>query len=147
MRLITHHVAISVRDLDRTTQFYGDLGFRTSVLWESKDGSLRLAHLTSEAGIVLEAFEYSTNGDSARPQFGVGNDLPTLGVKHFGFHVDNLEAVHRDLAERGYEVTQIQHGRTGIDYFFVADPDGIWVEFVHETRNLDPDNIKHVIEQ
>jgi glyoxylase I family protein len=138
MPAAAHHVTISVRDLHATVEFYGELGWRLVVLWE--DPSLQIAHLALEDGQILEVFAYARNAGLPAVELPpVGNDLEMVGVKHFGVSVDDLDDAHRRFADRWPErVTEIRSGRTGIAYFFVADPDGLWVEVVHDTRVLDP---------
>jgi glyoxylase I family protein len=139
--MMTHHVAISVRDLKSTLDFYRRFGFELVLRWDAPDDSLSIAHLVGAGGVVLEVFRYSANADELMPNLEVGNDLERIGVKHFGFKVSDIRTTHREMsAEFGQRVTDIQHGRTGIDYFFVCDPDGLWVELVQDDRALDATN-------
>lgn len=136
-----HHIALSVRDLESALKFYGYFGFRLCAKWTAGDDSLIIAHAKRPDGtLVLEFFNYADNSTKSRLSPGVGNDLGELGVKHFGFTVDDLNSVRDQMVKDGHQgMTEIIHGRTRIDYFFVPDPDGNWVEVVHEDRNLDPD--------
>lgn len=143
-----HHLALSARDLDKTRDFYERFGFRLVLLWEAADKSLRIAHLALPGGPVLELFEYDANRDGPPSSFEVGNDLEIVGVKHFGLQVDDIHAVHRAFMEEGCgELTDVKRGRTEIDYFFVRDPDGIWVEVVQDERVLDPAAPRHLREE
>jgi len=40
------------------------------------------------------------------------------------------------MREFGYanDETKITEGRTKVSYFFIKDPDGVWVEFVKDDR-------------
>jgi glyoxylase I family protein len=140
--VVAHHVTISVRDLDSTVAFYSELGWQLVLRWDDPDGSLRIAHLALADGQLLEVFAYAANTALPPPApLGVGNDLETVGVKHFGVRVDDLEKARGRLVDKWPDrVTPIRRGRTGIDYFFVCDPDGLWVEVVHDTRALDPNH-------
>jgi glyoxylase I family protein len=134
-----HHTAISVRDLQRSTEFYEYFGFHKAFTWEATDGSLTLVHLTNAHGEVLEIICYA-NPESIQPP-AVGNDLSQIGVKHLALQVDDLQSVYEEIVESGLgEVTEITHGRTLIDLFFVRDPDGIWVEVLTDNRALDNSN-------
>jgi catechol 2,3-dioxygenase-like lactoylglutathione lyase family enzyme len=133
---IVHHTAISVADADRSVKFYEYFGFREILTWQASDDSLSIVHLMNDRDQVLEIVCY------AKPEIGpipgVGNDLDRVGVKHMAFHVDDVEAVRDDIAARGLgEVTEITHGRTQMDLFFVRDPDGLWVEVLTDDRKLD----------
>jgi catechol 2,3-dioxygenase-like lactoylglutathione lyase family enzyme len=135
-----HHVALTVADLTASTSFYGHFGFRLVAEWSKSDMSLTISHLRREDGFVLELFHYAEASAGPRPVFTVGNNLPEIGVKHLGFSVPDLQATRASLIAAGIgEVTPIARGRTLVDYFFVIDPDGMYVEFVHDVRELDPD--------
>jgi glyoxylase I family protein len=136
-----HHWALSVRDIDESAAFYSIFGFKLVLRWVAQDRSLTIAHLSRNDNFILELFEYQSNKgiDPNRP--AVGNDLECLGVKHIAFKVASLPDVAAEFEEMQCgEMTEIQHGRTGIDYFFVADPDGNWVEIVQDDRILSPDH-------
>ncbi|MCC3655295.1 VOC family protein [Streptomyces sp. S07_1.15] len=135
-----HHIALSVGDLDRSKAFYGYFGFRPVAEWSKSDKSLTISHLRQDDGFVLELFHYADDGARPRPAFTVGNNLPEIGVKHVGFTVPDLAATRAEIIEAGIgEVTEIARGRTLVDYFFVIDPDGMYVEVVNDARDLDPE--------
>jgi catechol 2,3-dioxygenase-like lactoylglutathione lyase family enzyme len=125
-----HHFALSVADLDATTTFYAAFGFQPHLTWKADDDSLQITHLAL-GDFILEIFCYATKADQAQPPLQVGNDLPTIGVKHLALQVENLHAAKQHLAQAGLDPgTPITHGRTGLDYFFICDPDGLWLEIV-----------------
>lgn len=131
-----HHTAISVRDVDRSLAFYEYFGFRPVLTWQASDDSLTIVHLRNSDDQILELVCYSEPQTGPLPS--VGNDLNQIGVKHIAFHVDDLETIRMDILSRGLgEVTEISHGRTQMDLFFVRDPDGLWVEVLADDRNLD----------
>jgi glyoxylase I family protein len=135
---VAHHVALSVRDLDTAMEFYGQFGYQLALQWEAKDGSLRIAHLVKSGTLMLELFHYSANDGASRAEREVGNDLAVVGVKHLAFAVPDVRQVHARMLDSGQRVTDIVRGRTCIDYFFVCDPDGNWVEIAEDSRLLDP---------
>jgi glyoxylase I family protein len=134
-----HHVTISARKLDESIAFYAIFGFRLGLQWEDADGSFKIAHLVHSHGYLLEIFWYAKNERLPPLELDIGNDLEAVGVKHFAFKVRSILDVHRKLSTRdNCGITEIQHGRTGIDFFFVRDPNGIWIEIVQDYRLLDP---------
>lgn len=134
-----HHVAISVRDADRTRTFYEAFGFRPVLRWRSTE--LTVEHLQLPGGYLLEVFAYAANAGLPIDEAPVGNDLAAVGLKHLALRVADAAAVRAALAASGLgTVSELVRGRTGIDYFFVQDPDGLWVEVVQDNRVLDPEH-------
>lgn len=135
---VFHHCALSVRDLEESINFYRCFGFRPVMIWRSPDDSLRIAHLKlGEEEAILELFCYKSNIAAPGEEQSPGNDLERVGVKHLGLRVSSLNEAKRLLASHDLpQGTDITHGRTGIDYFFTQDPDGLWLEIVEDHRQL-----------
>jgi glyoxylase I family protein len=131
-----HHIALSVSQLSRSQDFYQALGFEQVYQYQSEDGSLQIAHLKlGEA--ILELFCYAQAEDAPLSTKLLVTDLPRLGVKHFGLAVADIHQAKEKLQALGLlQEVEISHGRTGIDYFFVQDPDGIFVEVVQDDRGF-----------
>ena len=130
-----HHCTLSVADLERAVSFYGVFGFEPITQWTADDESLRIVHLAL-GGVILELFCYAANNGVAGREYAVGNDLELVGVKHLALQVSSLHEAKALLADHGMSTgTEISHGRTGIDYFFVQDPDGLWLEIVEDHRS------------
>jgi catechol 2,3-dioxygenase-like lactoylglutathione lyase family enzyme len=133
---MAHHFTLSVSDLDRSVGFYERFGFQVGVSWRAPDGTLEIAHLVL-GGFILELFCYAANAEERAVSLGIGNDLDRIGVKHLALRVASLKEARIELARSGVEtMTEATRGRTGIDYFFVRDPDGLWVEVVEDHRGL-----------
>lgn len=134
-----HHVAISVRDLEASQDFYRYFGFEMVAKWTARDGSLIIVHMAQSNGFVLEMFGYAKNQEVPSQSLDVGNDLEEIGVKHFAFNVSDLSAVRNQMVDDDIKgMTEIKRGRTQVDYFFVPDPDGNWVEVVEDLRSISP---------
>jgi len=130
-----HHGTLSVADLDRSIAFYSHFGFEPVTRWAADDGSLQIVHLAL-GGIILELFCYAANHGKDSGRYEVGNDLEQVGVKHLALQVSSLQTAKTLLADLDLPTgTEISHGRTGIDYFFVQDPDGLWLEIVEDHRS------------
>lgn len=53
-------------------------------------------------------------------------------------HVRDIHSVYERLRDEGVVIkSDLRMGRTGIEYFFIEDPDGILVEVVEETGDFD----------
>jgi lactoylglutathione lyase len=98
-----NHVALEVRDLDRTLDFYGRLF------------ELRLRSRSAGAAFVDIGDQFLA--------LMQGRSQPPDGARHFGLVVDDKEATRRALAEAGAEMFP---GRR-LDFL---DPDGNRVEIV-----------------
>jgi catechol 2,3-dioxygenase-like lactoylglutathione lyase family enzyme len=126
--MFLEHVNLTVSDLDRSRSLYCDLlGLR--VRWEGKAissmGPVRAVHIGDDRG-YLALFEAAREGRAPK-------DYDRPGVNHFGFVVDDLEAVRRRLVERGFTPHFEADYEPGRRLYF-HDPDGVEVEFVEYAR-------------
>ena len=127
----TDHYAISVGDADKSIAFYEKLEFSVIKDYQAEDGSVRIVQMKN-GNFILEMFAYS---DSEKlPDFvnTLGEDLKVKGAKHLGLQVQDVEKAACYLVESGLinEMPTICEGRLGRPYFFIKDPDGIFVEII-----------------
>jgi len=130
-----HHTAISVRNLDKSLEFYRTLGYEQAYRYDEADGSMSIVHLRLGSSF-LEIFAYKKNVNAPPVNYEYANDLEDIGVKHIALWTDDIEAALTDLKNKGLatEDTKITVGRTKVSYFFIKDPDNVWVEFVKDDR-------------
>ena len=127
-----HHTAISVSDIERTVLFYAVFGFEEVHRYNDSEKTgvkLRLKDY------ILEVFAYDQNKDLSKLELGLGNNLAERGVKHIAVTVNDVEVALEELRLLGVanDTTQIL-AKGSARFFFVRDPDGMWVEVIKDDR-------------
>lgn len=120
-----HHVAIIVSDYEVSRKFYVEtLGFkviRENYRPERDDYKLDL----ELDGCELELFSGKRN--PPRPSYP-----EALGLRHLAFRVEDMDAVVRELNEKGVDTEPVRMDPfTGRRMTFFHDPDGLPLE-LHE---------------
>ncbi len=128
-----HHVSISVKDIIKSLKFYELFGFKIFHSWESEDKNQKIIHLEMN-GFFLELFSFSPCEPAPSHTKSLKTDLPTIGIKHFALQVNSIDDIHNFFKANGFENINIQLGKTGIKYFFIQDPDDIFIEIVEDNR-------------
>ncbi len=126
-----NHVTISVKNLKESIKFYNFFGFEVKKEFHNADVDIVLLR---NGDAVLELFHYEDNYELPEHSKNLGVDLKTIGNKHFGLGVENIEQAKQKIEKNGIYTEQIDiiQGRLGKPYFFVKDPDGILLEIIEE---------------
>jgi len=119
-----HHVAFTVRNADRSAQWYGDLlGMQVVLKGDDEAVQFRvLAH--PDSGWVIGVRQYPGREEGAFDEFRTGLD-------HFAFGVSSraeLESWEQQLRAAGIPFTPIAETAIGSVIVF-RDPDNIQLEF------------------
>ena len=125
------HLAINVRDMEKTVFFYGKLlNFRQL---ESVDmGNHKLTFFEIPGGGKLEFVEYYFK----TPDVSFSS-MEKGTARHLAFEVDDIFALERKLAEAGYPFhTPVSHvEQLGFSGGLTKDPNGFELEFLQYDSN------------
>jgi catechol 2,3-dioxygenase-like lactoylglutathione lyase family enzyme len=128
------HVGISVADIDRSIAFYREMfgmeqacdvfafdGPRFSAVMGLPQASGRMCMITG-GDVALELFEFAAPEPEAQdPAYPVANH----GISHFGFEVEDIEAVHARLSAAGVTLhAPVTTFASGMKATYGRDPDG-----------------------
>ncbi len=147
------HIALGVRDFDRSLHFYRDLlGFQMTQeiselaatgyedgISEQKNRQYRVAVLrygkksTAPYGMGEDAPVIALVAPLGPPPTGTGIKVDQIGISHFGIWVKGLDAVCAELKSKGVKFATPPHigAKTEAGTFhtaFAEDPDGILIQ-------------------
>ncbi len=126
-----NHVTISVDNLEETLNFYKIFGFDKHKEYHDENVDIVMLKL---GDMILEIFHYIENNKLPEHSKDLGIDLKTIGNKHFGIGVKDINEAKKFVGENKLtdsEIT-ITKGRLGRPYFFIKDPNGILMEIIEE---------------
>ena len=126
-----NHVTISVDNLENTLNFYKKFGFIIHKEYHDENVDIVMLKLNN---MILEIFHYIENNKLPEHSKNLNIDLKTIGNKHFGLGVKNIEMAKKFIEENKLNVDEIiiNKGRLGKPYFFIKDPNGILMEIIEE---------------
>ncbi|OEC95095.1 MULTISPECIES: VOC family protein [unclassified Rhizobium] len=122
------HIAVSVKNIERSMDFYvNKLGFEEMFRLE-RDGRLWIVYLRITDTQFIELFPDGV-GDSAPP-------FANVGYNHLCLEVDDIDAAIAEITARG--VTLTAEKKLGVDQNYqawIADPEGNRIELMQLGAN------------
>lgn len=119
-----HHIAIIASDYEKSKQFYTQiLGLEIlQEVYREERQSYKL-DLALNGVYVVELFSFPNPPKRvSRPE--------ATGLRHLAFEVNDIEKTRTFLIANGIEAEDIRTDEyTGKSFFFIADPDGLPIEF------------------
>ena len=120
------HVALKVRDLQASIDFYEKLGFPEFLRLLEEDGEPWIVYLRFDDNLYLELFP-----GGERPA-----DTQGTGVDHLSLAVDDIEETERHLARVGIPLEAPRSDKRGLDRgMWITDPDGNRIEILEMAPN------------
>ena len=128
MNFKTHHVALTVNNLEESIKWYREkLGFEVIHRYKKDRMEFVLLKLNE---VRIELFNFGSE-TKPLPEYrkGLTDDLQTVGVKHLCLEVENLSDMIVRLKQKGVEfVTEIDSAAFGGEFIFIKDCNGILIE-------------------
>jgi methylmalonyl-CoA/ethylmalonyl-CoA epimerase len=93
------HVAITVKDLDTTIDWYVEnLGFTVTRTIDNPERGIRIVFIEVASHAMLEFFGFL---ESEKAVEGRALKSEETGIKHLSFFVNDMEAMHHKLSKAG----------------------------------------------
>lgn len=136
------HLGICVSDLESSLRFYCDgLGFVAAETYTLDSADLPgldralevdgptvvVSQFVRSGDFAIELLAYRRPASSGVPSRSRGQH----GMTHLAFHVDDLDAAVRNAVASGGTVIESTRADLGVQLVFLADPDGVRIEFIH----------------
>lgn len=122
------HVALKVRDLEKSIDFYTKLGFPEFLRLNEEDGRPWIVYMRFDDKTYLELFP---GGDGPV-------DTQATGVNHLCLTVDDIEVAETHLQSVGIPLESPRRDVRGVDRnrgMWVVDPDGNRIEIMEMAAN------------
>jgi glyoxylase I family protein len=116
------HVAITVRDLQETIEFYAKIGFQ--LISRNETPTQTVVFLVAGKA-RLEVFAPK----KTKSPFELGPE--DLGIKHIAFEVDDIQKSYEEAKAKGVVFTETRMRTDGsVGTVFFKDPSGIILQFI-----------------
>jgi catechol 2,3-dioxygenase-like lactoylglutathione lyase family enzyme len=124
------HIGIPVTDIDRSCDFYQNLGFSVAyaTTFQNRNFDLRMAMLVNE-NLTIEVYEFPP---SRKKEI---IDRSDGFIDHVALNVTNIEETYKEIKSRGLEILEenppvfLPFWEHGVKFFTIRGPDGEKIEF------------------
>lgn len=122
-----HHVALAVKNLDQSIQWYQNMFGCEKDFSYDKDGMKFV--IIRKDDVKLELFQFENMTELPEYSKEVTTDLHVIGTKHIALQTDNLKERVEELQQKGVQfVTEIDTAAAGGKYIFLKDCNGLLIE-------------------
>ena len=123
MKFTVKHTNIPVYDLEKSVAFYEKaLGLKEVKRTEARDGSFKIVFLSD--GESAHELELTWYRDKDKP-WNLGDIYEDLHMCFMASDYDAAYKLHKEMGVICYE-------NTSMGLYFIADPDGYWMEVVRD---------------
>jgi glyoxylase I family protein len=137
MKFSFDHAGLSVADLDASARFYCDVfGFAPEFAFELTPHPVRGQMLVHPSGCRLELFEHAHSRPGIQDASPI-DALATRGYGHFGLTATDLDEAFEAAVAAGAQPVKAPgpSPEPGVQFAFLADPDGNLVELIGRTAS------------
>ena len=136
-----HHTGVIVSSIEKVLPFYRDtLGMKVTAKLGVQDGPevpIIMGIPNAKVDIVMlqiggQTFELIQLVNPVGKAIPSETPFGQVGHGHIAYQVDNIRDAYRTLKQKGVKVVLPPQEIPGVmEFFYVRDPDGLWVELVH----------------
>lgn len=119
-----HHIAISVKNSEKTAKFYKENFEFQEINRFTKPGQDGSAIVLESNDLQLEIFQFQ-NPIEKKDDL---SNLKVIGLKHIGIQVESVNEKYKELKDKGVDIDEPVRGTTCAWFCFLRDPDGIPIE-------------------
>ena len=121
-----HHIDIWINNIEESIKFYNCLGFKKIKEVDNKENNKKII-LMEKDNVILE-MKYHYNNICEH------NKVKCKDNKVFGLSVSNIYEAKTFIKNNKLtsQEIKIEEGILGENYFIIADPNGIKIEFIEE---------------
>lgn len=115
------HIALRVRDLDRSVQFYTQVLGGEHVFDGMKDGTVNLVYVKLAPNTYVELFRSEPEAEKGSTE---------IGFMHLCLTVEDIHEAEKTLLKSGWPASPIRKGKYGNYQIWIRDPDGNEIELM-----------------